>query len=324
VRRGYFRDNFVHMFVREPAPRPPLINRGYYTRHAILRSLLLDFFESGAEHCERSPRRQVLSLGAGYDTSFFQLCKDGLVHSGITWVELDFLEVTRRKASIVDASPVLQEMIAPTRQVSQLPWSTPNVDTQHGCISSPQYHLFPADLRCLADIEIAWQRCGLDYAVPTFLLAECVLVYMERPASDGLLHWFAHNIKTSAIAVYEQLNPNDAFGQQMMHNLERRGCPLLGILPSLQAHELRLQAAGWLRTEARSMADLHRNCLNSADKIRVERLEPLDEFEEWDLLQGHYCVALGVNDETGVLDKVSLAFNTRSEKPLVESDAAGT
>lgn len=34
---------------------------------------------------------------------------------------------------------------------------------------------------------------------------------------------------------------------------------------------------------------------------RIERLEIFDEFEEWDLIQSHYCIALGVKDAAGML-----------------------
>ena len=43
------------------------------------------------------------------------------------------------------------------------------------------------------------------------------------------------------------------------------------------------------------MVDIYANKLNDAgEKTRIERLEMFDEFEEWQLLQGHYCVTLTV------------------------------
>jgi hypothetical protein len=30
------------------------------------------------------------------------------------------------------------------------------------------------------------------------------------------------------------------------------------------------------------------------EKTRIERIEMFDEFEEWELLQSHYCVCVGV------------------------------
>ena len=50
-------------------------------------------------------QRQVLSLGAGYDTAFFQLASEGLAPS--KWVELDFQDVTARKAGAILHVPEL-------------------------------------------------------------------------------------------------------------------------------------------------------------------------------------------------------------------------
>jgi len=48
--------------------------QGYYARWAALRKLLLQFLEDGAQTVEDTPlKKQVLSLGAGFDTTFFQL-----------------------------------------------------------------------------------------------------------------------------------------------------------------------------------------------------------------------------------------------------------
>lgn len=32
---------------------------------------------------------------------------------------------------------------------------------------------------------------------------------------------------------------------------------------------------------------------------RAERLEIFDEFEEWNMIQQHYCIAIGVNERRG-------------------------
>ena len=82
VKFGYYEDNFVHPFVprstadrararREPR-RSPLINRGYYARFRALESIILDFLRCGGGPCRP---KQVVSLGAGNDTTFFRLAE---------------------------------------------------------------------------------------------------------------------------------------------------------------------------------------------------------------------------------------------------------
>lgn len=107
-RFGYFNDEFLRAFVRKPPRRSPLINRGYYIRCFAIRSVLrsadgsqaarawasavplLLFFVSTtvniylAGACReflklvdpasgvRGPK-QIVSLGAGFDTSYWVL-----------------------------------------------------------------------------------------------------------------------------------------------------------------------------------------------------------------------------------------------------------
>ena len=94
-----------------------------------------------------------------------------------------------------------------------------------------------------------------------------------------------------------QVRPDDAFGRQMTLNLVARGCPLLGLpaTPSVDSHVSRFTGAGWRRAEAEDLRTVYATRLDVADRARAEAVERLDELEEWNLLQEHYCLALGVN-----------------------------
>ena len=41
------------------------------------------------------------------------------------------------------------------------------------------------------------------------------------------------------------------------------------------------------------MSEVYLKKLDPAERSRIEKLEIFDEFEEWDLLQSHYCLCLG-------------------------------
>ena len=99
------------------------------------------------------------------------------------------------------------------------------------------------------------------------------------------------------------INPDDQFGRMMVENLENRGCQLLGIhdCPTVNAQKQRMvdlfTAKGLhnLLVDSISMNTVYQQKLNeSGEKSRIERLEMFDEFEEWELLQGHYCITLAV------------------------------
>jgi len=259
----------------------------------VLRSLLLKFLEAG---CGSGETTQVLNLGAGFDTSYFQLAQEGSLNNLVTYFELDFKDVTRRKAAILERTPILKQWL---RQ--QYTEEKCIIDSDLGQVHSDHYRLQPCDLRNLQQVEAALNTSGFDFSKPTFVLAECVLVYMKKEEGAGLLSLLGARLATAVIAIFEQVQPNSPFGQQMVRNLAERGCPLLGIVDSLDSHAKRLIDAGWDRAEARSMRTLYTRSLDPDDRRRAEGLEILDEFEEWNILQDHYCVALGVIDGTGIL-----------------------
>ena len=45
--------------------------------------------------------------------------------------------------------------------------------------------------------------------------------------------------------------------------------------------------------ECYNMSQIYAKKLEQTEKHRIEKLEIFDEFEEWELLQKHYCVCLG-------------------------------
>lgn len=388
VRHGYFQDAFVHHFVRRPTRRSPLINRGYYSRYAALRNLLLQFLALGAQqpdgsghggsgsgsggqpdgsaaqepqqvvgapsqqpqqpreqqqqqpHADvgqgdgsqpgsgsqaqpaaqqeggRPLRKQVLVLGAGYDTAYFQLAADGI--RADKYIEVDFLQVTQKKAAAIQQLPDLLDLIGGPEAASSI---TP----EEGRIVTDSYCLLPADLREPGQLAAALEAAGLDPAAPTYVLSECVLVYMQPQHSREVVRWLAEHLQCAAMVVYEQINPHDAFGQQMLLNLESRGCALLGIeaTPCLDSQRQRFLDSGWHRADARSMDHVYSQCIDPADRRRIERLEIFDEFEEWHLIQQHYCIAVGVKDSSGLLARFGLPHFAQPQVPLPQSAGLG-
>ena len=56
------------------------------------------------------------------------------------------------------------------------------------------------------------------------LLSECVLIYLSTKAADAVVSWGSAYFDRSIFLCYEQIRPNDAFGQVMLDNMEvRRG-----------------------------------------------------------------------------------------------------
>jgi len=226
----------------------------------------------------------VVGIGAGFDTTYLRLKENPDSATPFGYFEVDFEKVVLRKRDLL-ASPdepmggVMGEIFGSLEEGGF--YSADGV-----------YRLLPGDLRQPETVGAALLGAGLDPRMPTIFLSECVLVYLERQHAHGLLEWISTTMDTAGFALYEQIHPNDPFGQMMIKNLETRGCPLLGLeaTPDLVAQRERYLGAGWSASGALDMNDVYR-CLPIEDRVRVERLEHLDEVEEHIMFQGHYCVS---------------------------------
>lgn len=294
VARGYLKDPFAKQFVRRVVMRPPLINRGYFTRVHALQKVVRAFLDRG--NCRAGPsQRQVVSIGAGYDTSYFVLQKDG-VHVD-KYVEVDFHETVARKASIIRGCEDMMQLLGEGTQV----------DVNRGRVRSQNYCLLPADLRQIDKLNDVLLKAGVDTSIPTLVLAECVLVYVEPEDSLALMKWAVKTFPCNVFLLYDMINGNDPFGQQMIHNLEKRGIPLPGLKasPTADSYRQRLLSAGFASAQAADMNTMYA-AVDPAERARIERVEILDELEEWQLIMGHYCIACGINDLNGTLKDIRL------------------
>ena len=146
---------------------------------------------------------------------------------------------------------------------------------------------------------------GVDESRPTLILTECLLVYLKNEDSNNVIQWCASFFNSApfvGILNYEMIEPFDAFGQTMVNNLRDRGCDLLGLegCPSIDAQIERMNSCFRVEdkeheTECLSMDKVYTDKLDPAQRQTIEKLEIFDEFEEWVLLQSHYCLCFSKN-----------------------------
>ncbi|KAM3861873.1 LOW QUALITY PROTEIN: tRNA wybutosine-synthesizing protein 4 [Diretmus argenteus] len=275
--QGYFQDAFLQHFVCKVARRSPLINRGYYVRWRAVDHCVRRFLQV-TENCSR---RQILSLGAGFDSLYFRLHAEGVLDRAMVF-EMDFPDVAQRKAALISANITLRGKLD-----SYLSSVTGPV-----YMCSGQYLLLGVDIREESQVKEALDGTGLDWAAPTLLLSEVVLTYMETQWSDAVIGWAAKLLPQSLFVMYEQINPNDPFGQVMQAHFMKLNSTLHALrqYPDTAAQRHRFLDKGWEQCVCLDMNNFYLGLIPEEERRRVECLEPFDEYEEWHQKCTHYFI----------------------------------
>ncbi len=255
-----------------------MINRGYFARVQAIRQAVAAF-----QRGTGPARAQILSLGAGFDTTFFRLSAAGARPA--RFVEVDHKEVTCSKCRLVQKNAVLADLLG----------AATTIDVDAGTILSDNYALVPADLRNLESVKGALSRAGLDSGAPTLVLMECVMAYLDAEATRRLLRHLTESFDSCGVLIYDMIGPDDPFGKQLILNVESRGCPLPGIrsFPTAASHAALLRESGFAVGGIHDMLAIYNQYVDQAERKRTEKLEFLDELEEWHLIMSHYCLSYG-------------------------------
>ncbi|KAA8571908.1 hypothetical protein EYC84_001857 [Monilinia fructicola] len=298
VNLGYLDDPFARYFVNGSGTRRlPIINRGTYSRTTALDLLI-----------ER----------AGTDTRYFRLrAKD--LHKNVIYHEFDFPSVCAAKSRLIQQH---HADLVGTERFFELEQKDSQA-AEHATTFGPQgsiewgfsrtldgqpevgYVCHPLDLRNLSAITDLDSFHGIKNNLPTLIISECCLCYLEVDTAQNVIKWFADKIPSIGIVLYEPVGVHDAFGQMMVENLASRGI----VMPTVQKYKTlkdqkdRLAGLGFSTmeggTNAISIQDVWENWVSDRERERLDRLEGLDEVEEWLLLARHYSVVWGWSADLG-------------------------
>ncbi|EGG24460.1 leucine carboxyl methyltransferase [Cavenderia fasciculata] len=310
VKIGYWKDDFIQYFVKSPVRRAPLINRGFFTRVETVEALLNQFIQvytTPSSSSSSSPScLQLVNLGCGYDTLFFRLKQQQQQQQHeITFFEVDYLQVIQNKLKIINSTKELRHLVdsdwndpipsssssSSTNQTQTNGLHNVKIDWENNRMISPHYRVSPIDLCNISSFDEIFNSLGINYNIPTIFLSECVIIYITADNGNKVIKWASDHFKESCFVTYEQIKPFDEFGSMMVKNINSKGCPLQSIyqFPDLIAQKNRYLQLGWNRSDALDMVDIYNYFIDKSKIKIIERLEIFDEFEEWYLIQGHYC-----------------------------------
>ncbi|XP_063964259.1 tRNA wybutosine-synthesizing protein 4-like [Lytechinus pictus] len=305
---GYFKDTYLHHFVSKTSRRAPLINRGYYIRARAIDDVLKAFLKMFGDSTN-----QIISLGAGFDSTYFRLQANGSLDNTVFY-EVDFPQLVKRKTALIRKKSELTELLLNPIYHSLL-------DSSGVYISSEKYHLLGVDLKHLDTLERVFKDIGVDSVLPTLLLSECVITYIDTHSSDALIKWAGGYFTHGQFVSYEQVLPDDPFGIVMQKHFKKLNSPLNAIqkYTSKQKHCARFIQQGWDTSCAINMYEYYTQIISKDERIRVEQIELFDEFEEWHLKCIHYILVAAFNGRCGEYRR-----NLFPELPLAPSVAEHT
>jgi len=301
VSKGYWHDPFVQYFSRPSNSirehKAPEMSRGYFTRVHAIRNLLDKFLDATKLQC------QIINIGAGFDTLFFNLEQNNRLP--VKYIEIDFGQTCKMKTRIIRSNKSLLNSISKHHQAE----SSPNADfiADNTELFTKCYNLLSVDLRNLTHLDAKLSQCDSDASLPTFVIAECVLVYMATEHSDNLLKFLSAKFAHCAIVNYEQCNLNDKFGEIMLENMEMRSCKLLGTdaCQSKDAQIERFKRNGFTNCKIMDLTCYYRNVLTPEERRRIESIEFLDEAELLFQLLDHYAVSFALKSTNPDLENIN-------------------
>lgn len=282
---------------------------GTYTRTTAL-DILIHAFLSQPDDTPPQ-KKQIISLGAGTDTRYFRLRAQNK-HRNLIYHEFDFPSVCTTKSRIVSSNEALSkgdgnatlfvEPRKPTGETDSDPEPEWGFRDHRDGETETIYCCHPLDLRRLPytpSMKELNSFHGIQDDIPTLIISECCLCYLEVDNARDVVKWFADRIPSLGIILYEPIGVDSPFGQMMVANLAARNIamPTVKVYKTLRDQKVRLSEMGFTDEVGgqggETIERIWDQWVSSAEKERVDSLEGLDEVEEWQMLARHYAVVWG-------------------------------
>ena len=278
--KNYFKDPFIMEMEKTQEHKLflPLINRGTFCRVFSINSLIYKIIEN----IPKEQNINFLVLGSGFDTLYFNLMSQK--HNNITFLEFDYQTIINKKKKIIEKSKLLKDII------------------------SDNYHLLSCDItnnsQFKKSIESTISKEKLEDL--TIVICECLLVYIDRENTIDMLLTLKNLFPNLIVLEYDLIGAKDAFGREMIDNLKMGNIELKGYeeVPDIKSQIERLKESKLEQVEIVDLLFVYNKMLPKNERRRIDLLEMMDEFEEFNLLQQHACFGYGLAFKDNKFDKI--------------------
>lgn len=232
----------------------------------------------------------------------FQYLAKSTTNQKNMFIDVDYPDLMKIKASIIRESNNLQQVVG-----------TLNEGTTSGSIllASQTYVALGCDLSQLSSLESALRELNvLGEDCDLLFVAEVSLTYMGTEAADRVIEWASTICQGhSRFALLEQIIPQGEthpFARTMISHFNRLATPLKSIstYQTAQAQAERFSNKGWKSVHSRDLYEFWRNEVPTQEKIKVESVEPFDEWEEFFLFCQHYVLLVADSENLEVSSHV--------------------
>lgn len=280
---------YFHYFVKKSPRRTPVINRGYWIRMKSIRMAIEKIIEQQPE----GQRINIINLGCGYDPLPFQLLDDQKFKSKHLYcIDVDFPELISYKSQMIKLSPELMELIGPQEN----DFSVPGIFIRTSKYASMGCDLTNHDLYC-QQLDSFKANSG---TTTNIFIAEVSLAYMTPETANPIITT-SSIFSNSHFLILEQLMPageNHPFAKRMINHFKKMEAPLRCVhsYPSIPDQITRFKHLGYKYVNAKDLLGCW-GLVPSDIKLKVQKVEAFDEWEEFIFFGQHYINLHATNQE---------------------------
>jgi tRNA wybutosine-synthesizing protein 4 len=213
------------------------------------------------------------------------LSRDRELCGNVKFVDVDHEALMVSKCEIVANTPKMKDML-----------TLRTLNAMKGLLlDSDEYVAVGCDLRNLKRLDRLVRSVLPTDDSSVLCIAEVSIAYMHSDDADAVVSWSSILSSDVTFCLLEQASldrPDNPFTATMLRHFKKLGSPLRTVLkyPGNHAQSQRFFAAGFQNIESQNLWELWSNpaFLSPSERMRLDHIEPFDEWEEFALFASHY------------------------------------